>query len=149
MPTCDEAMRAADEAAAAYGEAKARVRAAEKKLKDDTATATDGHRRRNFVACLATSGALGIIGTPILGTVGAVTCIAVAEKEFYDNKAQIDADGDELLEASREERDARKNLEDAQDARKDACAIADGCGSRGGPGYRRPDGKCAGWDDWA
>lgn len=22
-----------------------------------------------------------------------------------------------------------------------------GCGSRGGPGYRKSDGKCAGWDD--
>lgn len=23
-----------------------------------------------------------------------------------------------------------------------------GCGTRGGPGYRRPDGKCASWKDW-
>lgn len=23
-----------------------------------------------------------------------------------------------------------------------------GCGKRGGPGYRRPDGKCASWKDW-
>ena len=22
-----------------------------------------------------------------------------------------------------------------------------GCGSRGGPGYRKPNGKCAGWND--
>ena len=24
-----------------------------------------------------------------------------------------------------------------------------GCGTRGGPGYRLPNGKCASWDDWA
>ena len=40
-------------------------------------------------------------------------------------------------------RTASANLTDCE-----ALYGIEGCGSKGGVGVRRPDGKCAGWEDW-
>ena len=64
-------------------------------------------------------------------------------------KMAADADANQELDELRADRDQKKqDYEDAQREYAEHCFVADaGCGSRDGPGYRRPDGKCAAWSD--
>lgn len=51
---------------------------------------------------------------------------------------------DDIADAQGRLEGATQTLRDCRDKNP----AKGGCGSRGGPGVRRPDGKCAGWDDW-
>jgi len=103
----------------------------------------------NFGACLLTSGAVGILSAnpvvPILGLVGCVGYFGYQEWELTE-KTEEDFKAKQAAFEVRAEAD--RVLRQAKKARDKSCYLVASCGSRGGRGFGRPDGKCAGWDDW-
>jgi 6-phosphofructokinase len=77
-------------------------------------------------------------------------CVRQAEVQMKVADEIADERHDHVKEAAEQVDAAQAALDSAQAALLDCedAAPKTGCGSRGGPGYRRPDGKCAGWNDW-
>lgn len=148
--SCAEAQDAVDDANRALAKAELKGELADDAFKDDTSGRADADIAANFIACLLTSGALGILGAnPAMPVIGGAACIAYAGYQEWRLNQKIDEDRKAQEAASAEESAARWALYKAREQREKACHYySGGCGSRGGRGYRRPDGKCAGWHDW-
>jgi hypothetical protein len=147
--SCATAQDAVDDANRQLAEAEWQWDQADKALGDDLHGHAEADNAANFAACLLTSGVLGVFsGNPVLPVIGGVGCLAYAgyqEWRLYQ-KTQEDLEARDAARAKQIEAD--KALRKAQSARDKACNYAGGCGSRGGRGFRRPDGRCAGWHDW-
>lgn len=81
---------------------------------------------------------------------GAAACLTQSVRTSDDLlKAERDAENDLDVAAGTLEQ-VERDADAAESRVRHDCERSDaGCGSRGGRGCRRPDGKCAGWDDWA
>lgn len=78
------------------------------------------------------------------------SCFAAADREIAQNEADV-AKADEVVHetatALTSAADARHSaIDDLKDCRQHH-PYEHACGERGGPGVRRPDGKCAAWSD--
>lgn len=151
MSECSDAVAEVAKRSAEQGRAEANLDRANREAEDHTGPdlKEDGGA---FIACLITGGLIAPMAGPAAGIVMVIsggTCLALsvaAMKIQADNRDRARRD---VRDAERQLDEAKKALEDALKVARDKCQYADaGCGSRGGPGYRRPDGKCAGWDDW-
>lgn len=103
-----------------------------------------------LVACGIGSGLLDatVIGAPI-GTALLTTCGISQLHQVWEEHQRYEEDQERQSEAHRELEDARKRTAEAEKQRTNDCAKhkAHKCGEKGGPGYRRPGGKCAAWSD--
>lgn len=103
-----------------------------------------------LLACGIGSGLLDatVIAAPI-GTALLATCGTVQLHEVWEQHKRYEEDEDRQSEAHRELQDAQKRTAEAERARTKDCEKHKHhkCGEKGGPGYRRPSGKCAAWND--
>ena len=130
------------------GAAQAVGQAAEKAWDDDRRGTTQVDIEVGFGVCLLTSGVLGVFtGSPVLPLIGGAGCIHFGYQEWRFHE-KTEADHEAFQAAMEALRRALEELKRAQAARNKACNLAGGCGSRGGRGFRRPNGRCAGWHDW-
>jgi hypothetical protein len=145
---CDDARDRAFEAKIAESAAKQKYEAA----REQTARDKPGFfwNAATLIACAIGSGLLDttVIAAPI-GTALLTTCGTVQLHEVWEEHERYDEDQDRQSEAYRELGEARRRLAEAEKARAKECAKhkSHKCGELGGPGYRRPSGKCAAWND--
>lgn len=138
MTDCKQMRREYDAAQKKYNKAARNARIKDgvvTSVKEDIALTTVA-----FFACFSAS----------LETVlGPIVCWATFCVEMDKLDKQLDDADQDAQDAHDELNDAEKELSDARSRYQEKCQDqhAEGCGSRGGPGYRRPDGKCAGWTD--
>jgi hypothetical protein len=146
---CEAAQEAVEKANRELAEAEEEYHRYDEAYHDDVYGRGHQDIEVGFAACVFTSGFFGVLsGNPVVPFLGLVGCVGyfgyqeweLAEKTEEDRKA-MDAAFELRAEADRA-------LRQAQKARDKSCHMVASCGSRGGRGFRRPDGKCAGWDDW-
>lgn len=151
MSECSDAAAEVARRSAEVGRAEANLDWAKREAEDHTGPdlKEDGG---GFVACLITGGLIAAWTGPAVGAVMVIsgaTCLALSVAAMKVQADSRDRARRDVRDAERQLVDAKKAMDDALKVEQDKCHFADaGCGSRGGPGYRRPDGKCAGWDDW-
>lgn len=136
---CLDAMDEVTQAEVAVAAADADLSVAQRDLDvADDAMDNPWKNRLVYMHCLATSG---------FGPVGVTSCtMQYGDNQENDRQAQETARQSWQKAAEAKEK-ANSDLRNALAKRRSACK-QHGCGSRGGRGYRRGDGKCAGWHDW-
>lgn len=146
MTACDDAQDSYLEAKIAEATAQERYDAAREQTARDKPSV--GWDMIGLIACGIGSGLLDatVIGAPI-GTALIVTCGGVALHDAWSKHERYNEDVDRQDAALKALKEARKRAAEAQAARSKACHKPHHCGERGGPGYRRPGGKCAAWSD--
>ena len=146
---CASAQDAAEYAAARVGATQQRAVDAQKAWDDDRRGSGETDIEVGFAACLLTSGVLGVFtANPVLPAIGGAACIGYFGYQEWRFHQKTEADHEAYTEAMAALNRALDELKRAQAARNKACNLAGGCGSRGGRGFRRPNGRCAGWHDW-
>jgi hypothetical protein len=146
---CEAAQEAVDKANRELAEADDRYDRADQAFKEDASMQSEEDNLAGFAACLLTSGVLGLeLANPVVPLLGGVGCIGYFGYQEWRAYEKTKDDLKALEAADKQRKQAERALKQAQKVREDACHYAGGCGSRGGRGFRRPDGKCAGWDDW-
>jgi hypothetical protein len=149
---CAEAEDRVDDANRDLGRAQAAADAADRdaeanqgpELTDDGA---------DFLLCLAGAGVISILTGPAafaVATLGGTACLGVSVRSMKKKADARDEARRRRKAAHQNVKDKEQDLSSARRAKRHACGEGTDidCGSRGGPGYRRPDGKCAGWNDW-
>lgn len=142
-------MDAVDKANRELGEAEDRYERYDEAYHDDLYGSAETDIEVGFAACLLTSGAAGILSAnPVIPILGLVGCIGYFGYQEWRLQEKTEADEKARNAAFEQRAQADHDLKLAVRARDKACHFVASCGSRGGRGFRRPDSKCAGWDDW-
>jgi len=146
---CAVAQDAVDDANHELAEAEEEYHRYDEAYHDDVYGRQGQDIEAGFIACLVTSGAVGILTeNPVIPFLGLVGCVGYFGYQEYRLAQKTDEDRRAKDAAFEQRAEADRALRQAQQARDKACHLVASCGSRGGRGFRRPDGKCAGWDDW-
>jgi len=102
------------------------------------------------LVCMIRAGLAGGVTAGPLGVgIGMGICIGTGSWAIWKLGQRAAEASQRLHDARLAESRARRDLSAAYAAlmKCEELVPDTGCGSRGGPGWRRPDGKCASWDD--
>ena len=132
-------------------ENEAKAAAAEQSARDAYQSLVYGYGRNESISLLGFAFGVGTGGTlakMITATAAGGAGAATSEADFDARYPRVRK---AYLDAKRAHEAAQKAVDKAFAQVMKECydqPSRGGCGSRGGPGYRRADGKCGGWNDW-